>query len=305
MSILPTIDSQFKSLIPPLLPGEREQLEQNILESRKCYDPIILWEGVIIDGHNRFEICIKHGIEFQIEEMSLSSREEAVAWILDNQLSRRNLNDAARIEIALLKADMLREKAQRNLTHGGRPRKYADEKGLPISSKPTACRGCGLDEPLSVSPKPTACRGCGLEKPLSVSQKPAACRGCGLDEPLSASPKPETDTINVQEAIASEASVSKGKLYSYMQIKEHGSPQLIEQVQNGELKINTAYNLLTKQVLKQLTQIDKLLNFIKLAAPPEGYKTADPEIHKKLQNLSTQYKQLQAILAEGDTNEAA
>ena len=117
---LPIIDKEFKSLIPPLLPEEREQLEQNILEARKCHDPIVLWNGVILDGHNRYEICVKHGIEFQIVDMPLASREDAIFWILDNQLSRRNLNDAARIEMALVKTEMLREKAQRNLVAGGR-----------------------------------------------------------------------------------------------------------------------------------------------------------------------------------------
>ena len=120
MYIIPTIDPEFKGLIPPLLPEERQQLEQNILESRKCHDPIIVWDGMILDGHNRFEICIKHGIEFQVVDMPFASREEAIIWILGNQLSRRNLNDAARIEMALLKTDMLREKAQRNQVAGGR-----------------------------------------------------------------------------------------------------------------------------------------------------------------------------------------
>jgi len=146
MPILPTIDPNFKNLIPPLGQEESEQLEQNILESRKCYDPIILWEGVIIDGHNRFEICMKNGIEFQVEEISLSSREEAKVWILENQLSRRNLTDAARIEMALLKAELLQEKARKNQAQG-RPKKDGekplseafephDEKLLSLSSKP-------------------------------------------------------------------------------------------------------------------------------------------------------------------------
>ena len=84
MSILPTIDPEFKGLIPPLAPDERTQLEQNIAESRRCYDPIILWEGLIVDGHNRFEICMKHGIEFQLEDLQLESRGEAKVWILEN-----------------------------------------------------------------------------------------------------------------------------------------------------------------------------------------------------------------------------
>jgi len=246
MSILPRIDPEFRSLIPSLSPDEREQLEQNIATSRKCYDPIILWEGVIIDGHNRFEICAKYGVEFQIEELPLTSREEAKVWILENQLGRRNLTDVTRIEMALLKAEMLREKAQKNLSLGGK-------------------KGGG--------------------KPLSVMTKP------------------EMKPVHVQKAIAAEAGVGEEKLYNYMQIKEHGSPQLLEQVQSGELKIGTAHRLLTKEILKQLNHVDKILRYIEDCKPAEGYKAADPEIHSRLINLSNLYRALLDKL--GGDHEAA
>jgi len=228
MSIIPIIDQEFKSLIPPLSPEEREQLEQNILEARKCYDPLVLWEGIILDGHNRFSICAKHGIEFQIEEIMLDSREAAKAWILDNQLSRRNLSDVARIEMSLLKADMLREKAQRNLSEGGRR---------------------------------------------------------GGSKPFPFVTKPKIKAVNVQKEVAADASVSKGQLNNYLQIKNHGSPELLAKINSGELKIGTAHRLLPKEFMKQLNQADKMLKFIQDARPPEGYEAADPEIHANLVKL--------------------
>ena len=123
MFTFPRVDPEFKAIIPPLLAEEREQLESNLLTSRKCRDAIILWDGVIIDGHNRFELCMKHGIEFKIEEMPFSSREEARLWIIENQLGRRNLTDAARIELALTKAEMLKEQAKLNQSLAGQERK--------------------------------------------------------------------------------------------------------------------------------------------------------------------------------------
>jgi len=100
------IDQEFKNLIPPLLEDEYRQLEQNILTKRKCENAIILWDGRIIDGHNRFYICAEHGIEFELEEMDFESREAAKLWIIENQLGRRNLTDAARIELALCKEEI-------------------------------------------------------------------------------------------------------------------------------------------------------------------------------------------------------
>jgi len=138
MSKLPRTDPEFKALIPPLSPEEYALLEHNIATYRKCHDAIILWEGIIIDGHNRFEICVRHGIEFQVVSIPLESREAAKLWILENQLGRRNLTDAARIEIALLKAEMLREKAKKKQSDAGGDKKSEKYEGslLPKVSKP-------------------------------------------------------------------------------------------------------------------------------------------------------------------------
>lgn len=89
------IDREFKELIPPLAPDEYKQLEDSILDVgfESSRGKIITWRGIIIDGHNRYEICCKHDIEFKAEEVSwVNTREEAVLWIIKNQLGRRNLS---------------------------------------------------------------------------------------------------------------------------------------------------------------------------------------------------------------------
>ena len=96
------INPEFKALIPPLSPEEHNQLEQNIL-AHGCRDPIVLWRDTIIDGHNRYEICTKHDIKYKTIKLRLSGRDEAKLWILENQLGRRNITDAMRIELAALK----------------------------------------------------------------------------------------------------------------------------------------------------------------------------------------------------------
>ena len=98
----PTTDQEFKTLIPPLTPDEYAQLEQNILQ-HGCRDPIVLWRGKIIGGHNRHTICAKHGLPYKTITQRLPSRNAAKLWILENQLGRRNLTNAVRIELAALK----------------------------------------------------------------------------------------------------------------------------------------------------------------------------------------------------------
>ena len=102
----PRTAQAFKALIPPLSPEEYNQLEQNIL-AQGCRDPIVLWRGTIIDGYNRHEICTRHNIKYETIQLRLPSREAAKLWILDNQLGRRNLTDAMRIELAARKVKLM------------------------------------------------------------------------------------------------------------------------------------------------------------------------------------------------------
>ena len=57
------IDEEFKTLIRPLRRQEYLQLEANILADG-CRDPLIVWDGIILDGHNRYQICHRHRIPF-------------------------------------------------------------------------------------------------------------------------------------------------------------------------------------------------------------------------------------------------
>jgi hypothetical protein len=98
------IDKEFKSLIEPMTDDERSQLEANILEEG-CRDPLVVWarsgDVILLDGHNRYEICTKNDIEFDTVERHFDSRSEAIIWMIDNQFGRRNLNTAQRATLAL------------------------------------------------------------------------------------------------------------------------------------------------------------------------------------------------------------
>lgn len=86
------IDPEFESRIPPLTDDEFTQLEENILADGVIISPIIIWDDVIIDGHNRFRIAEKHPhISFTTCNRTFSDRHEALAWVCKNQLGRRNL----------------------------------------------------------------------------------------------------------------------------------------------------------------------------------------------------------------------
>ena len=94
------IDPEFKGLIPPLSSDEYALLEANIIE-RGCRDALVLWGSILIDGHNRFEICQKHRISFEVRQEEFASRDDVLLWIIENQLGRRNLTKFARGELVL------------------------------------------------------------------------------------------------------------------------------------------------------------------------------------------------------------
>ncbi len=94
------VDPEFQNKIPPLTEAEFKQLEDNILEAGRIYEPIAVWEqtGIIVDGHNRYKILLKHAakgnkIKHEIRLMSFADKWEAFDWMYKNQLGRRNLTD--------------------------------------------------------------------------------------------------------------------------------------------------------------------------------------------------------------------
>jgi len=85
------IDEEFRFLLPTLDKETLKRLENNLLLNG-CRDALVLWEGILIDGYNRYKICKEFDIPFTTVSMDFGSREEALIWIVENQISRRNLS---------------------------------------------------------------------------------------------------------------------------------------------------------------------------------------------------------------------
>lgn len=86
------IDPEFKNLIPPLLEEEKLQLEANLKEFG-CIDPLVVWldTDILLDGHNRYEICARLQIPYKVVEIDLPDRGAGICWIANHQLGRRNI----------------------------------------------------------------------------------------------------------------------------------------------------------------------------------------------------------------------
>ena len=115
-----TVDSEFESLLPPLPKEDYERLEQSIL-SEGCRDPLVVWQGkkLLVDGHNRREICKKHKRSYQIREQPFANREAVIAWIIENQKGRRNMTKFQWAEVVLKRRVSIAKKAKANQSAGG------------------------------------------------------------------------------------------------------------------------------------------------------------------------------------------
>ena len=171
------IDKEFESLIPPLTNEEYAGLEASIL-AEGCRNALVVWDDTLIDGHNRYKICEAHNIPFKTVQKDFADRSRALLWIIDNQLSRRNLSAYERTRLALKKEPIISAIAKENqrLSEG------RGQKGLPIS-----------------------------------------------------------ENLNTQKEIARIAGVGHDTVAKVKKIEAEATPKVKEQLRNGNLSINKAY----------------------------------------------------------------
>lgn len=139
------IDNEFKGLIPPLTQEEYKQLEDNVVKDG-CLHELMTWNGIIVDGHNRYEICQKHDIPFKIKNWQFDTRDDVKEWIILNQFGRRNLSSYQRSELALKLKPLIQKKAKGNLktsTGGNNPRPLQNSVN-PVNSQKELAKIAGV-----------------------------------------------------------------------------------------------------------------------------------------------------------------
>lgn len=105
------IDKEFKELIPALTSDEYKGLEASILKEG-CRDALILWGDILIDGHNRYEICTKHNIPYKTIQREFADRDEVMLYMIANQEARRNISNYARITLKSKSDDIKAKQAK-------------------------------------------------------------------------------------------------------------------------------------------------------------------------------------------------
>ncbi|HEX9171312.1 MAG TPA: hypothetical protein VF861_01480 [Telluria sp.] len=129
-----TLNKELRSFIDPLTAIEYAALERSLL-AEGCRDALVLWGEVLIDGHNRYDICRKHGIEFRtVQNTSFDSIDDVMLWVIENHLARRSVSDFQRGVLVLRKKEIV---SARMAQRAGEPDKEgADDAAHAAESPP-------------------------------------------------------------------------------------------------------------------------------------------------------------------------
>lgn len=107
------IKEELRNLLPSLSDEEYAALEASILKDG-CLVPLIVWNGVLVDGHHRYFICRNHKIPFTVKNIEFENIAEAKLWIWKHQECRRSMTPFQRAEVALKLREVIEAKAKTN-----------------------------------------------------------------------------------------------------------------------------------------------------------------------------------------------
>lgn len=229
------INKEFYDLIPNL---SREEASSLIKSLRKegCRHPIITWKGMIIDGHNRYAICKRLGIEFEsVEKDDLEDEYEVQLWMIENQLARRNLPIEDRLDLAYRFKQIEAQKAKERQIDGV---KIENDTLAPREAKvedkdrnDTLAHQCAKVEDQN-------------SQDLRITKETNAESQFTNSAPVRLREEPKGKTL---ESIAQKAGVSTRTAEQYDTIQRKGSEEQKEAVRKGEKKIGTVYKEIQKK----------------------------------------------------------
>ena len=134
------IKDRFKNALPPLSIDEYKLLEGSIIKNG-CIHQIVVWDNIIIDGHNRYKICQKNNTPFQTTNKDFANEDEAELWLRTFAGGRRNLNDYCSIDNAKkLYALELKLKGKENQSKAGGDKTIALPSKVDKSAEPVDTR---------------------------------------------------------------------------------------------------------------------------------------------------------------------
>ncbi|WP_313074601.1 plasmid replication/partition related protein [Melaminivora sp.] len=198
-----TVLPELQAYIDPLTPEEHEALERSIL-AEGCRDALVLWGDVLVDGHNRYGICQKHGLPFQtVQNPHFRSLEDVHLWMIDQHLGRRSVSEFQRGVLALRKREI-------------------------IAARRAAAAAAVVAARAEAQPAAPE------EAPWEGDTDPVVARA------LASVPKVPDDALDTREALARAARLTATQVKMIEAIHQNAAPEVVAAVKSGELSLNAA-----------------------------------------------------------------
>ncbi|WP_043005497.1 plasmid replication/partition related protein [Comamonas testosteroni] len=280
------IDEGLKAYIDPLTPDEHESLERSIL-AEGCRDSLVVWGDLLIDGHNRYGICQKHGLPYNtVQATQFKNMDDVHLWMIDQHLGRRSVSDFQRGVLALRKREIIAERR--------------------------AAAAAAVNAAKAAQPA-------GEQAPWEGETDPVVAQA------LASVAKVPDEALDTREALARAARLSAGQVKMIETIQEKAAPEVVAAVKAGELSLNAAAVVATlpeqeqqavaaegadalKQAAKRVRDAKKKPKAAKPeaeesaeaapAASPEELQARVTELEAENERLRLQVKTLQDLLAE-------
>ena len=281
------IDEGLKAYIDPLTADEHEALERSIL-AEGCRDSLVVWGDLLIDGHNRYGICQKHGLPYNtVQATQFKTMDDVHLWMIDQHLGRRSVSDFQRGVLALRKREIIAARRAAAAAAVNAAKAEAGEQSA--------------------------------EAPWEGETDPVVAQA------LASVAKVPDDALDTREALARAARLSAGQVKMIETIQEKAAPEVVAAVKSGELSLNAAAVVATlpeqeqqavaaegadalKQAAKRVRDAKKKPKAAKPeadesaeavpSASPEELQARVTELEAENERLRMQVKTLQELLSE-------
>ena len=282
------VNEELKAYIDPLTPDELDALERSIL-AEGCRDALVLWNDLLIDGHNRYAICQKHGLPFNtIQATQFKNMDDVHLWMIDQHLGRRSVSDFQRGVLALRKREI-------------------------IAARRSAAAAAVMAAKAEAPAQPEG------EAPWEGETDPVVAAA------LASVAKVPDEALDTREALARVARLSSSQVKLIETIQQKAAPEVVAAVRSGDISLSTAAVVASLPVDEQqavaaagadeLKQAAKRVRDAKKkpkAAKPEAEESAEAapaaspeelqarvtELEAENERLRLQVKTLQDLLAE-------
>ena len=284
------VNEELKAYIDPLTPDELDALERSIL-AEGCRDALVLWNDLLIDGHNRYAICQKHGLPFNtIQATQFKNMDDVHLWMIDQHLGRRSVSDFQRGVLALRKREIIA--ARRSAAAAAVMAAKAEAPAQPEGEAPWE----GETDPV------------GAAALASVAKVP-------------------DEALDTREALARVARLSSSQVKLIETIQQKAAPEVVAAVRSGDISLSTAAVVASlpvdeqqavaaagadelKQAAKRVRDAKKKPKAAKpeadaadgegaaVTASPEELQQRVNELEAENERLRQQIKALQELLAE-------